>query len=322
MTDVEGIVGVVGSSQEHRSKFCSALAKRSESEGLEIYHRKGRITSLLNPSGYPDKVSTLCRTATLCSSAIVVLPENGKLGWQEAESILSLDAAGIRSGYIIANPGMVQRQTLDKILSGTSVSEFRLLELRQEEYSRVDLDSLNVCRAESSVIVSIDNAFTVKGVGVVGLGFVLAGAVKVHQNLYTPSGKKVEVKSIQVMDVDLEQAETGQRVGLAVRGLSESELEEEGLLVSGDQFTRSLSVDFRKYAYYPHEITPGLQVNLSLLGQTYSCVVKESGDGHLALETQSPVPNIPFKGALYNPAIKPGSLRIIGSVSRREFKQS
>ncbi|VVC00972.1 Elongation factor 1-alpha [uncultured archaeon] len=66
----------------------------------------------------------------------------------------------------------------------------------------------------------IDSCFPVKGIGTVALGIVQQGTVKVHQPLvFLPSGKISEVKSIQVQDEDVREAEQSSRVGLSLKSL-------------------------------------------------------------------------------------------------------
>ncbi|MGC8571710.1 MAG: EF-Tu/IF-2/RF-3 family GTPase [Candidatus Micrarchaeia archaeon] len=80
--------------------------------------------------------------------------------------------------------------------------------------------------------VDIDRAFTVKGIGNVALGFVTKGTIKVHDELYHNSGKKVIIKSIQSHDIDVDTAIPNMRVGLALKGIDSNEIEKGDILLS------------------------------------------------------------------------------------------
>ncbi|MGC8632722.1 MAG: translation elongation factor [Thermoprotei archaeon] len=73
--------------------------------------------------------------------------------------------------------------------------------------------------------VCVDRLFPVKGVGPVALGFTFA-SISVHQELRAiPSGKLLQVRSIQVLDEDQEEVGLGIRVGLALKGAQMEELQ-------------------------------------------------------------------------------------------------
>lgn len=315
MSSSFGVVAVVGSTQEHRARFCSALAKKSESSGLEMYHRRGLSATLVSPANYPERVTQLCEAATLCSSAVLLLPEQGQLGWQEAESILSLDAAGVKSGLIVGSPGMVDRQLLGRLLAGTSVESFEYVECTPERYTEVRLDNLSPHESsDDPALVSVDNTFNVKGVGLVCLGFVLKGVVRVHDVLATETGKEIEVRSIQVMDVDVEAAYPGQRLGLAVKGATEKELGDKLFLGKDPAFREKVEGEFKKCGYYKGGLEPGPQYSLVIGGQSIACKASFNPPGTVVVEPSKKLPSSVELGILVNPSLKPGSLRIVGSI--------
>jgi selenocysteine-specific translation elongation factor len=87
-------------------------------------------------------------------------------------------------------------------------------------------------KGEGKTEVVIDACFPVKGVGTVALGIVQQGTVKVHDKLVlSPSGVQFEVKSIQVQDENVADAEASSRVGLNMKGI-ESEVVSKGDVAS------------------------------------------------------------------------------------------
>jgi selenocysteine-specific translation elongation factor len=79
----------------------------------------------------------------------------------------------------------------------------------------------------------VDQAFSVKGVGTVVLGFVTNGEVRRHQELFAkPKGKRTQVRSIQVHDKDHESSPAGSRVGLALKNIDPEDLPRGTALIS------------------------------------------------------------------------------------------
>ncbi|MHA1305056.1 MAG: EF-Tu/IF-2/RF-3 family GTPase, partial [Candidatus Heimdallarchaeaceae archaeon] len=74
--------------------------------------------------------------------------------------------------------------------------------------------------------VDIDHVFPVTGIGTVALGRVRAGQLKKGEQLHVfPSKRVCTVRSIQINDVDFKEADTGTRVGVALRGLLPKDVE-------------------------------------------------------------------------------------------------
>ena len=71
---------------------------------------------------------------------------------------------------------------------------------------------------EDGFVVAVDQAFTVKGVGLVAVGHVQSGKVNKHDDvIFAGSEGNAIARSLQVMDLDVDVANIGDRVGLALR---------------------------------------------------------------------------------------------------------
>ncbi|EQD44859.1 elongation factor Tu domain 2 protein, partial [mine drainage metagenome] len=89
----------------------------------------------------------------------------------------------------------------------------------------------------------IDHFFGVKSVGTVALGFVLSGKVEKHQDLLLSYlDRKVQVRSIQMHDVDVDAAGPGARVGLALKNADPEELER-GMILSENEMKYTSSME-------------------------------------------------------------------------------
>ena len=79
--------------------------------------------------------------------------------------------------------------------------------------------------SSSSLILPIDQHFNVKGVGLVAIGYVQSGMLSKHDEVEVlPASDVGVVRSLQVMDDDVEVAYSGDRVGVALRNLREQSL--------------------------------------------------------------------------------------------------
>ena len=86
-----------------------------------------------------------------------------------------------------------------------------------------------------SLMLPVDQQFNVKGVGLVAIGYVQSGAVSKHDTIQVlPVGENGIVRSLQVMDDDVDIAISGDRVGLAIRNLREEALHRGCMIIHSD----------------------------------------------------------------------------------------
>jgi Selenocysteine-specific translation elongation factor len=309
-------LGLFGSSAEERAKFASLFAKKSESQALEIYHRKGVVQNLLNPLSYPEKVAHFAKALTLCDFAFVFLPDTGRVTWQEAESVLGLYCANVKKGFFVYKKGLYQRKRLDALFAQTAKGYEHIEYSSFDELKRLNLDEL--CKTyeteQKETVISVDNSFNVKGVGLVALGFVIRGSVNVHDELSLSNGKTVEVKSMQVMDEDVEQAKAGTRVGLALKGTTEKELEQLAFLVKNDVFSQDLKTKLNVLPQYKKRTSELNKVHVALAGQLISCELKNENH-EIALKTAVAIPKSLTQAVVFDLDQKPGLLRIVGQAN-------
>jgi selenocysteine-specific translation elongation factor len=313
MTETHAVVCVLGGSPASRARVCSFFAKKTHSEGLEMYHRRGAVQTLLNPATHPDKINHMLAAVSV-SDACILLTQEG-FGWAEGESVIALTHAGVESGVLIASKGGVYSERLSKMIAGTTAQKFRVVEADGENYSRIDVDSFKPKPKKcAGNVVSVDNVFNVKGVGTVALGFVVCGKVAVHDTLRTPSGKEVRIQSIQVMDEDVEEADTGTRVGLAIRGVTEKELGDQFFLANSE-FRENIEATILVEKFYRHQIEEGKTYHIALSGQVIPVnVLKHEGE-RSTLKLGKPIPQIDGAGVLANMNLPPGTLRIMGHIN-------
>jgi len=199
------MVGVFGTEPEVKSIFESSIAKKSEAEGISVFHRVdgGHRFSLLDTSDYPDRVQGYARIASISDHALYLFPRSGRLSSPDGELAVLLESLGL-PGTLELVDGSVSPETAASALKGTTAASYRVEE-RTSTSSAIDLSYTRPRQdwPSKGSLVYIDRAFSVKGVGTVALGFVLAGGISIHDQLRAipgPDDLKIDVKGIQVRE--------------------------------------------------------------------------------------------------------------------------
>jgi len=290
---MDGItVGVFGTDQEAKASFESAVAKKSEAEGISVYTRTegGRRYSLLDTGDYPGKIQGYSRIASICDHALYFYPKSGKLAPPDGEIAVLLGSFGVPGTIELLGGSSAEGAAAS--LRGTSVAQFPAEE-RQLGSAAIDL-SKSTPRNDfpKGLLIYIDRAFTVKGVGTVALGFVLSGTVKVHDQLRPipgPADLRADVKGIQVNDVDFDSAGRGIRVGLSLRGVEPSDLDRSHWLDDGSlSLADTLRFDFGRSPFYRSPVG-GRDLHLQLPGEAVPARFS-GGDSELVAKLPTQVP--------------------------------
>ncbi len=220
------------------------LGKKGTSTDITFYNmKKGEVTlTIIEPSRYPEKLSSLFYTASLADLAILVIDAlSAKLG----EIILMLNAARIKDGAIILR-NYIDKGQIAPLIRGTVLEQYTELPddpvvLREWLWSRAG--EHKSARNNEKGSVPIDHHFNVKGIGTVILGCVQEGTIRRHDQLTVhPLGKQAQIRSIQMHDDDAEEASAGDRVGLALKGIESDDLDRGFVLSSDPRIISSLKI--------------------------------------------------------------------------------
>ncbi|MDG6934118.1 MAG: hypothetical protein JRN68_05425 [Nitrososphaerota archaeon] len=290
------LFGVFGSEPERRMSFLNSIAKRSETEGLIVYHRvsSGSRYTFLNDAHYPARIQGASRVASLCSYAYYIFPMSGKLTLADGEVAILLDAFELPGTVELIDIPIDPSNALNQ-LKGTRMADYGV-ESRASAASNIDLPRISPSPAFATggTLLYVDRVFTVKGVGTVVLGFVLSGTISLHDELRPlpePDGKMVEVKGIQVNDVDFPQVGPGIRVGLSIKGATPEDLQKTAWLDSGNLETLdAFSVKFRQNRFYKDQWS-GKSLHLQLPGEFMPVKAEgESGGEECSIRLNARVP--------------------------------
>lgn len=294
------------------------LGKQGTASDIALYNRKTEdaIYTFASPIGYPEKLAPLLQAIALGDCAIL---SAGSLTPQLGEVVLALDALGVKRGFLVLKN--IAEEQVRKVLKNTVAENYPLIE---GSYSAI-IEALRGVSPEENpeLTVPIDHFFEVRGAGMVVLGAVKGGVLRVHDELLLlPANKSVAVKSIQMQDESVQEAGQGSRVGMAIKGAGVEELKRGFVLAAKDnrlRVSQELEAELRINPFFKEPLKPGSRCMVSLGLQYESAVVEElnakeikAGEKCLArLRCKKPL--VHAKGeriALARPDAKP--LRIVG----------
>jgi selenocysteine-specific translation elongation factor len=313
------VASLVGSDQVSKKSVASRLGQPSDEDGLLFYYGAGHAGGLvlLDEKAYPGKIQDVLEIVSLSDLVVYVLPRDGHLTWMDGELALLVDFMDIRAGRIVTTGNTEDARTLrSKVFKGLSMESYNVY--AADDPSIFSVQGAKKPRNPSGdglQYISVDRAFNVKGVGLVVLGFVVSGNVHVHDQLKVlPQGKPAEVRSIQIMDVDVESAYEGSRVGLCLKGVSVDDFGS-GIGLGNDAVTTShrLYIDFKPSPYFRQGIHRPVDLHIRTSSGLNLGHVAPQPDGRLLVTYQKHVPLWDGQRAvLVDLGIKRGNSRVVG----------
>lgn len=278
--------------------------------------------TLIEPSKYPEKLSSLFYAVSMAEYAILVVE---KIDSFLGETIVMIDSLGIDKGWVVLR-NYIQPEQLKPLLAGTSLEGYKPLEddaiKTREMLLNLACETKKVAGDGTCGSCPIDSHFNVKGVGTVVLGSVIDGYFKVHDKMQIlPLKKEVVLKSIQKHDIDAADGIKGDHVGLALRGIESDELDR-GYVATTDpslKMTRKVSAKGTLVKFWAAPIKDGMVMHIGHWMQMVPCRVisaKDSGDFRtpdLELEFESDMIHKPGDKAIMM-YLEGGKLRVVGSI--------
>lgn len=199
---------------------------------LHEFKEGDRQAICIVPAKYPESVKPLSYAVLNCDSAALVVD---KITAQVGEQLLAADAAGLRHGIIVLQ-NYLQPEQLKPLLKGTTLESWPVL--AEEDWPKVRAHLATAPprgSKDAPVVVPIDHHFNVKGVGAVVLAVVKQGVLRKGDTLHAFPDKVIcPVRSIQIHDVDHNEALPGDRVGLALRNTPPEMLDRGMVLAPAD----------------------------------------------------------------------------------------
>ncbi len=256
------------------------FGKKGTSNGVTFYNRRiGDVhATFLTPTNISEKFYAL---GEICTLADLVIISTRNIDAVFGESIVAAALLGKQTILTDDNDASKILKILN--MNAEVLSKESLLEKIKEIAQKID-------RTGSHTKIDIDRAFAVKGVGTVALGIITDGTVKKHSELYILD-KKVNIRSLQVQDEDVESASKGARVGLALKDVDESEISK-GYIMSDEKHRRvgsafismKLSPLAKDYNVEEHMVTAVKGFSVSRVK-----IAKKEGKYEASFERQMPV---------------------------------
>lgn len=306
------------------AEWIQNLGKKSSTESdiqLVTFKEGDTNVSLVLPIRFPEKAQPLAYVTLASDAGLLVVPAINK---DVGEIVLAFDAAGVERGAIVLQ-NYLQPEQIAPILKGTTLEKWTFVPEDKPAQLREVLASFAGDIKQGPFRVPIDHHFDVKGIGSVILGFVKQGVVKKHDafRLY-PTRKIASVKSIQVHDVDVDEAVTCEHVGLAVKGAESKDLDR-GMVLAPDgtlevmEERRSFKLEVHISRFYKQGVDNG-RVYFLAMGMQIIPVKVKTGLGnpgmiaHLEVETQKPFTYAKGEAGIFLDVDSKGS-RVIGRAS-------
>lgn len=305
--------------------FAGTVGKKGTVTDMTFYDHKSGTDSftLIEPSKYPEKLSSLFYSVAMSEFAILVVD---KIDSFLGETIVMTDALGIDKGWIILR-NYIQPEQLKPLLAGTALEGY---EYREDDPIKLREELIAMAKAEGRKVgdgtcgsCPVDSHFNVKGVGTVVLGSVIDGHFRKHDKMTVfPTKKEVILKSIQKHDLDADDAVKGDHVGLALRGIESDELDR-GYVVTTDpsvKMSRSVQGKVNLVKYWPSALKEGMVLHIGHWMQMVPCRVTavDNGDdfrtADVTFELESDMIHKPGDRAIIM-YLEGGKLRVAGSVT-------
>ena len=225
-------------------ELAKSIAKATDQRDVHTYVHKeyhdgvAKIISIIRPARYPERLRPLLNAI---SAGRVGIIEVNSVDATLGEVLVAFASSSIRLGLVVINPPSgewVDEEIVKKMLAQAGLSKWKFVpndgvEIRNELYQLMEeVEQELVDSAASQLVVSIDQHFNVKGIGLVAIGYVQSGTINVHDELHIlPAKASGNTKSLQVMDDDVKQAISGDRVGIAIRGAKDDSLNNGSIIV-------------------------------------------------------------------------------------------
>ncbi len=303
-------VAVVGAAD-----VAKELGKKGTTSDLTLFNavHDQHAATLVEPTQFPEKLAPLFEALAMADRCLLVVPE---LARSVAETIAAVDLADLPT-TVVVGPA-VGGAELDRVLKGTRLEAAPRLPLDLPKL-RAEVEGWSAPVVDGPVEVPIDHAFPVKGVGAVALGVVRRGTLHAHDRLRLfPTPKEVDVRSVQVHDIDRKEATCGERVGVSLKGVDADELERGQVLAPAGSLRDGSSVvggPLVRCRYYRGDAGPGARLHLALGLEVTPCELVRSDGSGLAVTTDRPVAWNAGQAAFLLDLSVPAGPRIFGRFS-------
>lgn len=301
-------VAVVGARE-----VAKELGKKGTSSDITLYNavRDGHALTIVEPTQFPEKFPPLLYAVAMSDRVVFAVPGLNREVAETAATLEMLERpTAVRLGEAVG------ADELRRALRGSSLEALPMEPLDPARL-RTECDAWTAPVRAGPTRVAIDHVFPVKGVGTVALGVVRQGTLSAHDRLRLyPTESVVEVRSIQVHDVDVREATCGERVGVALKGVEPETVDRGALLAPEGSLATSPTVSgpLTRSRYYRGNLAVGLQLQLLAGLQLVPARVVALANDRIELRADRPITTIPGEPAVLADLSPPSGPRIVGRV--------
>jgi len=291
------------------------LGKKGTASDLTLFNavHDEHAATLVEPTQFPEKLAPLFQALAMADRCLLLVTE---LSRPVAEAMAAVDLGDVPT-TVVVGPAIGDAE-LGKILKGTRLESAPRTPL-DLPHLREQIEGWTAPVVDGPVEVPLDHAFPVKGVGAVALGVVRRGALHAHERLRLyPTGKDVEVRSVQVHDVDRREATCGERVGVSLKGVDADELARGQTLAPVGALTEGPTVPggpLQRCRYYRGDAGPGARLHLAVGLQVVPAVLETTEPSGVRVTADRPVAYRAGVPAFLLDLSVPAGPRIVGRFS-------
>ena len=260
----------------------------------------GRRLSLIDVPGHERFVRTMVAGATGIDLFLLVVDAGEGARPQTHEHLAILRLLGIDRGVVaLTKIDAVDTETADladdearELVPGAAVVRVSARTGEGLDDLRAELgrlaDEVQHARADASTRLYVDRSISIPGFGTVATGTLWSGSIATGDRLrLEPSGRDVRVRSIQVHDRDVPEADAGQRVAVSLPGLERDEVTRGEALVTTGAYAVTYRLDVVLDELVPIGDNARVQVHLGTAHA--SARVARIGDGFAQLRLDAAV---------------------------------
>ena len=232
-------VAVVSSDELARS-----IAKASDQRDVHTYIHKEvdangvRILSLIRPAKYPERLRPFLNALSTAQAGLI---EVNAIDATLGEVLVAFASAGIKRGVAVLNPlksSWLDESQVHMLFKQAGLADWTFVAndgimMREHFFGLInEIHDTLLAHATSPLVLPVDQHFNVRGIGLVAIGYVQCGTIRVHDELLIlPANGSGTAKSLQVMDDDVQVASAGDRVGIALRNTKEEHISGSSILI-------------------------------------------------------------------------------------------
>jgi selenocysteine-specific elongation factor len=358
-------VGLMGHIDHGKTALAKAISEKVSTAGLDKHPQAQQrgitidlgftmfvldkfLVTLVDAPGHADLIRSVVAGSNIIDAAILVVAADEGPMIQTGEHLVVLQSMGVERIIVaLTKTDLVTHEKLTNveekirtILADTSFTDtefVRISALKGEGIDELRAALLQVLTprdrdSENPLSIPIDHAFPVKGHGTVVTGTIQRGSIRIGETVeIAPLGKTSRIRSIQTFGNAREIASAGDRVGVNIPEIDDTEIARGDYLCSPGSMTRATSFIARLKAnpLYRGRITRRMTVSVSVgmpavTGQIIPFTVNnktkvvqemtETNEFQAALLLQKPIALTKgTKVLLLRTDLPPSQMRIIGS---------